>query len=199
MPTLLQPQPQQLRATPLPPAPSWRSSAKTKKIARLMTILERPMRPAPRPPLARRKKRQAVARRERGDGVAGTAAARASARACAKPFVMTIFILCLCFCFFYTQAGACFVPAFCQKQNAGGAREAKASSGTLQHELWGARAGPVSANRAGTMALRQRPGGRWGRGVQRVVRLVAVAGLRAEGCCRRSVDLATPVVCGSIT
>jgi len=72
----------------------------------------------------------------------------------------------------------CMVPAFCE--DAGGTWEA-AASGTLQHGLWGARAGPVPAIPAGTMALL---GAAAGEGVERVVRS------RSQGR-RRSVDLAT--------
>jgi len=70
------------------------------------------------------------------------------------------------------------VPAFCE--DAGGTWEA-AASGTLQHGLWGARAGPVPTIRAGTMALL---GAAAGEGVERVVRS------QSQGR-RRSVDLAT--------
>jgi len=56
------------------------------------------------------------------------------------------------------------VPAFCE--DAGGTWEAAASD-TLQHGLWGARAGPVPAIRAGTMALL---GAAAGERVERVVR-----------------------------
>jgi hypothetical protein len=52
--------------------------------------------------------------------------------------------------FFFFFACRCMVPAFCEV--AGGAWES-AAAGTLQHGLWGARAGPVLAIRAGTMAL----------------------------------------------
>jgi len=80
----------------------------------------------------------------------------------------------LSFCF------ACWymVPAFCE--DAGGTWEA-AASGTLQHELWGVRAGPVPAIPAGTMALLGAAAG--GRD-ERVVRS------QSQGH-RRSVDLAT--------
>jgi len=73
----------------------------------------------------------------------------------------------------------CMVPAFCE--DAGGTWEA-AASGTLQHGLWGARAGPVPAIWAGTMALL---GAVAGEGVERVVRSQSQQGRR------RSVDLAT--------
>jgi len=56
------------------------------------------------------------------------------------------------------------VPAFCE--DAGGTWEA-AASGTLQHGLWGARAGPVPTIRAGIVALL---GAAAGEGVERVVR-----------------------------
>ena len=56
-----------------------------------------------------------------------------------------------------------------------------AASGMLQHGLWGARAGPVPAIWAGTMALL---GAAAGEGVERVVRS------QSQGR-RRSVDLAT--------
>jgi len=72
----------------------------------------------------------------------------------------------------------CMVPAFCE--DAGGTWEA-AASGTLQHGLWGTRAGPVPAIWAGTMALL---GAVAGEGVERVVRS------QSQGR-RRSVDLAT--------
>jgi len=72
----------------------------------------------------------------------------------------------------------CMVPALCE--DAGGTWEA-AASGTLQHGLWGARAGPVPAIRAGTMALL---GAAAGEGVERVVR----SQLQGR---RRSVDLGT--------
>jgi len=72
----------------------------------------------------------------------------------------------------------CMVPALCE--DAGGAWEA-AASGTLQHALWGVRAGPVPAIRAGTMALL---GAAAGEGVERVVRS------QPQGR-RRSVDLGT--------
>jgi len=70
------------------------------------------------------------------------------------------------------------LPFFCE--DAGGTWEA-AASGTLQHGLWGARAGPVPTIRAGTMALL---GAAAGEGVERVVRS------QSQGR-RRSVDLAT--------
>ena len=70
------------------------------------------------------------------------------------------------------------VPAFCE--DARGAWEA-AASGTLQHGLWGARAGPVPAIQAGTMALL---GAAAGEGVEQVVRS------QSQGR-RRSVDLGT--------
>jgi len=56
------------------------------------------------------------------------------------------------------------VPAFCE--DAGGTWEA-AATGMLQHRTWGARAGPVPAIRAGTMAVL---GTAAGEGVERVVR-----------------------------
>ena len=74
----------------------------------------------------------------------------------------------------------CMVPAFCKCKDARGAWEA-AASGTLQHQLWGARAGPVPAIQAGTMALL---GAAAGEGVERVVRSLSQGR-------RRSVDLAT--------
>ena len=58
----------------------------------------------------------------------------------------------------------CMFPAFCE--DAGGTWVA-AASGRLQHGLWGARAGPVPAILAGTMALL---GAAAGEGVERVVR-----------------------------
>ena len=70
------------------------------------------------------------------------------------------------------------VPALCE--DARGAWET-AASGALQHGLWGARAGPVPAIRAGTMALL---GAAAGEGVERVVRS------QSQGR-RRSVDLTT--------
>ena len=70
------------------------------------------------------------------------------------------------------------VPAFCE--DAGGTWEA-AASGTLQHGLWGVRAGPVPAIQAGTMALL---GELVGEGVERVVRS------QPQGR-RRSIDLGT--------
>jgi len=72
----------------------------------------------------------------------------------------------------------CMVPAFCE--DAGGTWEA-AASGTLQHGLWGVRAGPVPAIQAGTMALL---GEVVGEGVEQVVRS------QPQGR-RRSVDLGT--------
>ena len=72
----------------------------------------------------------------------------------------------------------CMVPAFCE--DAGGAWQA-AASGTLQHGLWGVRAGSVPAIQAGTMALL---GEVVGEGVERVVRS------QPQGR-RRSVDLGT--------
>jgi len=70
------------------------------------------------------------------------------------------------------------VPAFCE--DARGAWETVAP-GTLQHGLWGVRAGPVLAIRSGTMALL---GAAAGEGVEWVVRS------QPQGR-RRSVDLAT--------
>ena len=70
------------------------------------------------------------------------------------------------------------VPAFCEY--ARGAWETVAS-GTLQHGLWGVRAGPVLAIRSGTMALL---GAAAGEGVEWVVRS------QPQGR-RRSVNLAT--------
>jgi len=70
------------------------------------------------------------------------------------------------------------VPTFCE--DARGAWETVAS-GTLQHGLWGVRAGPVPAIRSGTMALL---GEAAGERVERVVRS------QPQGR-RRSVDLAT--------
>ena len=70
------------------------------------------------------------------------------------------------------------VPTFCE--DARGAWETVAS-GTLQHGLWGVRAGPVPAIRSGTMALL---GEAAGERVERVVRS------QPQGR-RRSVDLVT--------
>ena len=79
---------------------------------------------------------------------------------------------------FFFLVCRCMVPAFCE--DAGGTWEA-AASGTLQHGLWGVRAGPVPAIQAGTMALL---GELVGEGVERVVRS------QPQGR-RRSVDLGT--------